>query len=76
MLNSKSVNLQFSLVYFILADGLRDLHGLLACSLSRPISSLRSGTVGAVENTAYVLKTYFIPTVSDLERAIAGLLHV
>ena len=60
----------FLVFYFILTDG------LLACSLSRPISSPRSGTDAAVENTAYVLKTYFIQTVSDLERAIAGLLHV
>ena len=37
--------------YFIWTDGLRDLHGLLARSLSRPTSSPRSGTDAEVENT-------------------------
>ena len=46
----------------------------LARSLSRPTTSPRSGTDAEVENT--VSKTYFIPTVSDLECAIAGLPQV
>ena len=41
----------FPFFYFILTDGLRDLHGLLAHSLSRPTSSPRSGTDAEVENT-------------------------
>ena len=38
VLNSSSVNLQFLLVFpFFFTDALRDSHGSLACSLSRPV---------------------------------------